>query len=533
MKDVMLFSAEEAAKYESLGCWERLSLGEHLDVIAQAYSDSLALVSGSNRFTYEELRLEADRLGGALLQKGIQPGDFVAVQLPNSSLFVILSFALFKIGAIPIYIMPAHREVELNGIFQKAKPKAYVVCKSYLGFQYEEMVQRLRQNNSSIEIVLFAGLEHDFYADNGLILDGSVTVAAPSSRSLALFLLSGGTTGIPKLIPRTHADYAYNAKASAERCKLDRGSVYLTVLPAGHNFPLGCPGLLGTLLNGGKVVMAATSSPDEVFPLIEQEQATVTALVPALVNLWLQALSWNESDISSLKLLQIGGSPLDRGLAERVTPELGCTLQQVFGTAEGFESYTSLDDPQEIIWNTQGKPLSPYDDVKIVDDNGLALGPGMVGELYIKGPYSIRGYYNEDEHNLKSFTADGYYKSGDLATFTPGGNLKITGRIKEQINRAGEKIAASEVEAYLNSLPGIESSAVVGVPDEKLGERICAIIRSDMTLSLKHVHDFFREQGIAQFKFPDQLERVSKWPLTGVGKIDKKELQKMFGQKAS
>lgn len=533
MKDVTLFSTEDAAKYEFLGCWERLSLGEHLDCLAQAHPDRHALVFGSNRFTYEDLRLEADRLAGALLQKGIQPGDFIAVQLPNSSLFVVLSFALFKIGAIPIYIMPAHREVELSGIFQKAKPKAYVVCKHYLGFQYEEMVQRLQQNNSSIEIVLFADPDADFYADNGLISDVAVTVAAPSSRSLALFLLSGGTTGIPKLIPRTHADYAYNAKASAERCKLDEDSVYLTVLPAGHNFPLGCPGLLGTLLKGGKVVMAATSSPDEVFPLIEQEQVTVTALVPALVNLWLKALSWNESDISSLKLLQVGGSPLDRGLAERVTSELGCTLQQVFGTAEGFESYTSPDDPQDVIWDTQGKPLSPFDDVKIVDNDGNILGPGAVGELYIKGPYSIRGYYNEYEHNLKSFTADGYYKSGDLATFTPCGNLKITGRIKEQINRAGEKIAAAEVESYLNALPGVESSAVIAVPDEKLGERIGAVIRSDMELSLKHVHDFFRELGVAQYKFPDQLERVTKWPLTGVGKIDKKELLKLFGKKTA
>ena len=204
----------------------------------------------------------------------------------------------------------------------------------------------------------------------------------------------------------------------------------------------------------------------------------------------------------------------------------------MFGTAEGFESYTSPDDPQDVIWDTQGKPLSPFDDVKIVDNDGKILGPGAVGELYIKGPYSIRGYYNEDEHNLKSFTADGYYKSGDLATFTPCGNLKITGRIKEQINRAGEKIAAAEVESYLNAFPGVESSAVIAVPDEKLGERIGAVIRSDMELSLKHVHDFFRKLGVAQYKFPDQLERIMKWPLTGVGKIDKKELLRLVVKRA-
>jgi yersiniabactin salicyl-AMP ligase len=528
MKEGTLFSPEDAEKYESLGCWEQLSLGEHLDCFAQAYSDREALIFGGERFTYEELRREADRLARALLQKGVRPGDFVAVQLPNSSLFVILSFALFKMGAIPIYTMPAHREAELSGIFQKAKPKAYVVCKKYLGFQYAEMAERLRRNNPSVEIVLFADPDADFYAANNLAEEASMAVAVPSSRSLALFLLSGGTTGIPKLIPRTHADYAYNAKTSAYRCKLDQNSVYLTVLPAGHNFPLGCPGWLGTFFKGGKVVMASTPSPDETFLLIEQEKVTITALVPALVNLWLQALEWNGADISSLELLQVGGSPLDRMLAERIFSELGCTLQNVFGTAEGFESYTSPDDHQDVILNTQGKPLSPYDDVKIVDDDGNFLDQGCIGELYIKGPYSIRGYYNADEHNEKDFTNDGYYKTGDMGLFTDGGNLKITGRKKEQINRAGEKIATSEVESYLNALPGVESSAVIAVPDEKLGEKICAAIRSDRELSLKHVHDFFRELGVAQYKFPDQLKRVASWPLTGVGKVDKKELLKLF-----
>ncbi len=525
------FSDSDVELYEKLGYWEKLSLGEELERAVLRYGNKVALIEKNRRLSYAQLNDEANKLAHSFLGLGLQNGDNVAIQLTNSICFVVTCFALFKIGVVPVLTMPAHREKELNGIFAIAQPKAYIFSKSYLGFEYSAMAERIQKNNPCITHLIIDDPDKDFYQSNNLSIEENLELSPPAHENMALLLLSGGTTGIPKLIPRTHADYAYKAKASAIRCGMDAGSVFLAALPVGHNFPLASPGILGTLFTGGTVVLSSTASPDETFPLIAREKVTITALVPSLVNLWLQALEWDDTDISSLEVLLVGGSPLDANLAKRIRPEMNCTLQQVFGTAEGFLSYTSLDDPEEIVLTTQGKPLSPHDNVRIVDENLNDVNDGEVGEMILKGPYSIRGYYKAPEQNKKDFTKDNFYRTGDLAYFTKDGNLIVIGRIKEQINRAGEKIAAAEIESYLNGYPEIETSVLIALPDEELGERSCAVIISSKEVELRELHDFLRNLGVAQYKFPDQLERVDTFPLTSVGKIDKKSLVNMFSDK--
>nr|WP_316043585.1 AMP-binding protein [Actinomadura sp. CNU-125] len=215
----------------------------------------------------------------------------------------------------------------------------------------------------------------------------------PAPADVGVFLLSGGTTGLPKLIPRTHRDYVYNLEASAKVCGFGPGTVYLVVLPAAHNFALACPGILGVLATGGTVVLAPSGSPDEAFPLIERERATVCAVVPPIALLWLDAVSWAEEDVSSLELLQVGGAKFAAERAAEVPETLGCRVQQVFGMAEGLLNYTRLDDPRDIVEQSQGRPLSPADEIRIVDENGADVAPGEIGELLTRGPYTLRGYY--------------------------------------------------------------------------------------------------------------------------------------------
>ncbi|WP_294463437.1 AMP-binding protein, partial [uncultured Ruminobacter sp.] len=238
-----------------------------------------------------------------------------------------------------------------------------------------------------------------------------------------------------------------------------------------------------------------------------------------------------EPDLSSLKVLQVGGARLDPQDAVVIQKRFGCRLQQVFGTAEGLICCTRLDDSDDAVVNSQGKPISPYDNCVIVDDNDRPLPQGEIGELLVKGPYTIHEYYRAGEKNLTAFNAEGYYRMGDLVRMRDDGNFEVRGRIKEQINRAGEKIAAAEVETLLLEHPCIESCAVVPVKDEVLGERICAFaIGEEMNLS--EVRDYLREKGLALFKLPDQLVFIDSWPLTAVGKIDKKRLSVMGGEAA-
>ncbi|HYT38621.1 MAG TPA: AMP-binding protein, partial [Acidimicrobiia bacterium] len=349
----------------------------------------------------------------------------------------------------------------------------------------------------------------------------------PDPADVAFFLLSGGTTGLPKLIPRTHDDYAYNVRASAELCRFGPDTVYLVALPAAHNFPLGCPGLMGTLAAGGRVVMAPSPRPDDALGVVEAEQVTITALVPALAIRWLEANADERFDLSSLELLQVGGARLVPEVARRIGPALGCRVQQVFGMAEGLLNYTRVDDPDDVVVETQGRPLSPADEILVVGPDGEPVPDGEPGELLTRGPYTIRGYYRAEAHNASAFTADGFYRTGDIVRLHPSGNLSVEGRAKDLINRGGEKISAEEIENLLLAHPAVREAAAVAMPHPVLGEQTCAYLalRPDEALDLAALSAYLDGRGVARFKWPERLEIVDALPVTNVGKVDKKKLR--------
>ncbi len=351
--------------------------------------------------------------------------------------------------------------------------------------------------------------------------------AEPDSRGVAAFLLSGGTTGLPKLIARTHDDYTYNAKRSGEVSGFDEDTVYLVSLPAGHNFPLACPGLLGALLAGGRVVMLPSPEPVRAFGVIAAEGVTHTAVVPAVAQRWLDEYAGGSFDLSSLRVLQVGGARLAEEVARTVRPVLGCTLQQVFGMAEGLLNYTRLDDPEEVVVTTQGRPMCPDDEVQLVDPSDRPVPDGELGSLLTRGPYTPRGYYRAAAQNARAFTTDGWYRSGDICRFVAGGNLVVEGRDKDMINRGGEKISAEEIENLTYQLPAVQQVAAVAMPDPGLGERVCLYVvpRPGAEVSLDDVRHSMEQRGVAAFKLPDRLVLCGELPVTKVGKIDKLALR--------
>jgi 2,3-dihydroxybenzoate-AMP ligase len=412
----------------------------------------------------------------------------------------------------------------------------YAVPRQPAGSEISVLAESVRASNPALRHVLTTG--EDPAGDDPFRLLGGAHLpaadpagageeppAAADPADVALLLLSGGTTGTPKLIPRTHGDYAYNVLATAEVCGLDQDSVYLAALPAAHNFALGCPGVLGTLAAGGTVVLAADADPGQAFRLVEQEGVTITALTPPLLKLWLAEAAWSGHDLSSLRTLQVGGARLGRADAARVGPELGCRLQQVFGMAEGLLCLTRDDDPDDLVLATQGRPLSPADEIRVVGDDGHDVPPGEPGQLLTRGPYTVRGYYGAAEQNATAFTADGWFRTGDLVRTTPTGHLVVEGRIKDVVNRGGEKVPAAEVEDHLTAHPRVAQAALVGVPDPLLGERTCACVVPDGDApGLADLACFLRDRGLAAYKVPDRLEIVDALPRTGAGKVDKRRL---------
>jgi 2,3-dihydroxybenzoate-AMP ligase len=517
---------ETADRYRSEGYWRGTPLLDEVLAPLRSAPERVVLVDERRRLDGGEVLDAVDARAAGLAETGLSSGERVVLQLRNDVDFVLTFLAMLRLGAIPVMALPAHRRAELSHVAEVAEASAIAVPAPDGDFDHVALAGEVADLVPSIRSILV----------DGHVVDGDDVDApgvrppevSPDPSDVALFLLSGGTTGLPKLIPRTHDDYAYNVRASSELCGFDVSTVYLVALPAGHNFPLGCPGLLGALLRGGRVVMAHSPAPGRVFPIIGAERVTTTAVVPAVAIQWMDAAEQADGALDSLELLQVGGARLNPEAAARVHERLGCRLQQVFGMAEGLLNYTRLDDPDDVVITTQGRPMSPADEVRIVDEGGADVPAGQVGELLTRGPYTLRGYYRAPDHNRRSFTRDGFYRSGDLVRRDASGNLVVEGRAKDHINRGGEKISAEEVENHLLAHPAVRNVAAVGVPDPVLGERVgvFAVTRAPLTLDALRVH--FDERGVARFKHPERLELVDELPVTSVGKIDKAALRSRF-----
>ncbi len=523
-----------AQQYQQAGYWTAQTIPQMLEASAQDYPDHIALVAGEQQWTYRALSDQVNALATGFQQKlKLQSGDKAVLHLPNIGEFYLSFFALLKIGVQPVLALPAHRQYEIRYFCHFTQAKVLITAPQ-IGVDTADIAHNIAAELPTLETIVWAGdksakpansveLDSLFLPENGLLTE--TTCEPDTEQDFAFFQLSGGTTGTPKLIPRTHSDYLYSVRASNEVCHFSSQTRYLCVLPAAHNFPLSSPGALGCFMAGGTVVLSPDSSPQTAFQLIEKHRITVAALVPPLALLWLDEAQRTQYDISSLQVLQVGGARFSESAAKRVKPTLNCTLQQVFGMAEGLVNYTRLDDPESVIVSTQGRPMSVADDILVVNEMGEPVPQGIAGMLCTRGPYTIRGYYNAPEHNQRAFISGGYYRTGDVVVLTKDGNLQVVGRDKEQINRGGEKIAAQEIENHLMAHETVHDAAVIAIPDDYLGERSCAaLVCLEQKPKPIEIKRFLRSRGLADFKIPDRVIFVDVLPKTPVGKINKNKL---------
>ncbi|UYA58811.1 2,3-dihydroxybenzoate-AMP ligase (siderophore biosynthesis) [Pectobacterium sp. F1-1] len=519
---------ELAQRYREKGYWVGLPLTDAWERHLTTQPDAVAVVCGERQWSYRELDRQASALASRLTESGLRCGDTALVQLPNVAEFYLTFFALLKMGVAPVNALFSHNKLELLSYATQIEPRLLIASAEHPLFGNGEFLDRLQTQVPRLQTVVMLGdspLGHSL--SDWLQPRTSASQYQPSaSGQVAFFQLSGGSTGTPKLIPRTHDDYYYSVRRSVEICELTPQTRYLCALPAPHNFPLSSPGSLGVFYAGGRVVLAPDPGAMTCFPLIERHQIDITSLVPPAAALWIQAAEQFGGALHSLKILQVGGAKLSEAVARRIPAVLGCQLQQVLGMAEGLVNYTRLDDSDEHIFTTQGYPMSPDDEVKVLDIDGNPVPRGEAGLLATRGPYTFRGYYRSPEHNARAFDSEGFYHSGDVVQMTEDGYLRVVGREKDQINRGGEKIAAEEIENLLLKHDGILHAALVSMPDPIMGEKSCAfLVVSDPTLKAITLRKYLRNQGIAEFKLPDRFEMIDTLPVTPVGKIDKKSLR--------
>jgi 2,3-dihydroxybenzoate-AMP ligase len=516
-----------AARYRGAGHWRGETLGAMLRQSARQCGDRVAVVDGQTRWSYAELDERADRLSAGFRRVGLRAGDRVMVQLPNIAEFISVVFGLFRAGLVPVYALPAHRHTEIEHFTRTSGAVACIVADTYGGFDYRGLADDVRSRVPHLEHIIVAGDAGPFIPLDDLAATAADGRDLATPEQVAFLQLSGGSTGLSKLIPRTHDDYLYSVRESADICQLDTSSVYLAALPIAHNYPMSSPGFLGALFAGSAVVLSPSPAPDVAFPLIERERVTITGLVPPLALVWEQAARTTPHDLSSLRVLQVGGAKLTAELARRLRATFAATtLQQVFGMAEGLVNYTRLDDDEWHLVETQGRPISPDDEVMIVDDRGQPVADGTPGHLLTRGPYTIRAYYNAPEADAAAFTPDGFYRTGDIVSRTADGYLQVLGRANDMINRGGEKVSADEIEDHLIAHPQVHDAAVVALPDPYLGERTCAVIvpRGEAPRGVA-IKAWVRSRGLAAYKIPDQVVFVDAFPETAVGKVSRKDIR--------
>ncbi len=527
-----------ARRYVAAGIWQRTNLADALGLRARSDGERVFIFDRDGSLTYREVDRLAGQLAAELQALGLRRNDIVLMQLPNTREFVLLFFAFHRIGAVPVLCLPAHRRFEMEHFAKITGAVAHVFQQGFRGFDFAGMSAQIQASTPTLRhrISIGNGTESDVtWVGPWLRRAAEVgdTVQLPATPpvdpfDVAFMLLSGGTTGVPKLIPRTHADYLFNARECARALDWNSETIYVVGLPAAHNFVLGAPGLIAILAAGGSVALAASTDVDDLFSTIERTRANVLPVTPALLITLLDSPKRRDYDLGTLAQICVGG--------QRMLPELFDRLLaafpqvepiHAFGMAEGLTNLSRPGDPLTTRRETQGRPASSLDEIRIVDADGSDVIDGAIGELITRGPYTIRGYFRNAEHNRSAFTADGFYRTGDLVRIHESGNLIVEGRKKDLINRGGEKISAEEVENLILAHDKVQRVAVVAMPCPVMGERSCAFVvtKHDASLTLAEINEFLLSKQIARFKLPERLEVVDSFPCTAMGKVSKKALR--------
>ena len=545
LEGVVKFPPEFAKRYRDKGYWEDRTIAHQFADIFKKHANRTAIVCGERKWSYAELDRDSTRLALNLVDLGLKPLDRVVLQLPNVAEFAILYFALQKIGAIPIMALATHRYRELSQFVQLSGAVACVAIDATKDYDYRELLTRVMGENKGVTHGIVLGA-----ATGGLLSLADLIARRPMAKPDALdglnnrldptdpavFQLSGGTTGIPKLIPRTHNDYIYNSKTACTVTGVAVGKVLLDVLPLAHNLPLACPGMQGFLISGGTVVLSTSVRGEDVFRIVETHKVTHIHVVPALLIRWINDPKIAGYDLGSLEFIQSGGQRLQPEVRRR-TRELipSVFVQENFGMAEGMLMFVRKDDPEDVRMETVGLPISPDDEVRLLDDDDNIVKFGEVGEFCCRGPYTLRGYFGTPEHNARAFTSDGFYRSGDLMRQHLSGRYMVEGRKKDLINRGGEKISAEEIENLILTHPAVQNVACVPYPDNVLGERMCACIipKKGRTLSFEDLIAHLEKEEMAKHKLPERLEVMDDFPLSAFGKVSKKTLTEELAKKVA
>lgn len=529
------YKKKDVDKYSQNGWWAGLTHGDILDKAAERYPDKEALVDGQQRFTYSQVQEKTNKLALGFIKLGLQPLDRVLLQLPNWAEFIFAFYALQKIGAIPILLIARHRQIEINHLLQLTLANSWIVPERYHKVDYLPIIDEvLKSNPQMAHVVLVRAAHHESFVkfetliQSEQLTDDHLAVLAkrrPDPMQVAHMGPTGGTTGLPKVAPRTHNDYLSRVEYAARACEFNHDDICLVAAPAGHDLTFSMAICL-TIFTFGKLVMLEAYEPQVICQTIERESVSAIVWVPTLAARLTQFDGLKDYDLSSLKKMHCGGGVSSPELIKAVREKLNCVFFNGYGGTEGMSLLTRSHYSLERICNSVGVPTCPHDSYTIVDKNGNPVPPNTPGQLIVKGPGIFSGYYKMPQENQKVFDHNGYFQTGDQALVNDQGDFVLTGRLKEMINRGGESISATDIESLMITHQDISAIAVVPMPDEEMGEKVCAYVqcKPGVELGFQPIISFLKAQGASVLQLPERIEFVDQMPHTTAEKIDKRAL---------
>lgn len=526
------------------GYWHDRTINDELDACLAECPDKLALTAlrldtgAVRRFTYREMGTFADRIAVGLSRLGVGRNDVVAMQLPNWWQFSLLYLACSRIGAVLNPLMPIFRERELSFMLRHGEAKVLVVPRTFRNFDHEAMARGLKASLPSLQriIVIDGGGEDDFDAlltvpewekqpDARTIL----TRDRPGPDDITQLIYTSGTTGEPKGAMHSANTLMANILPYAERLKLGKTDIVLMASPMAHQTGF-MYGLMMPIMLRASVVLQDVWEPTKAADVIRQEGVTFTmASTPFLTDLT-RVVAETGKGVPSLKTFLCAGAPIPGPLVEQARGVLGVKIVSAWGMTEnGAVTLIRLDDDDLLAFTTDGSAL-PGVEVKIIDEGGTTLPPGQVGRLVVRSCSNFGGYLKRQQWNATD--SDGWFDTGDLARMDANGYIRISGRSKDVIIRGGENIPVVEVEALLYKHPTVAQVAIVAYPDERLGERACAIVvpKPGQTLDFAEMTAFLKSRKLAVQYIPERLILRDAMPTTPSGKIQKFRLREMLGK---
>jgi non-ribosomal peptide synthetase component E (peptide arylation enzyme) len=541
IQGVTYHSARQVDTHRASGAWVWSTFGDLLRDAARTCGKRDFIIAEDGALTFAMLDRRSESVAAALLQMGLALGDRAIFQVGTVKELVVALFGCFKAGVVPVCTLPQYREIEIGQLTRLAGARAYFAQSDFSpSFDLAAFARRMMAEHDSLQhLIVLRGaagpgahsleeMAERYPRDEARAI---TRTADPAPGDVAMFQLSGGSTGVPKIIPRMHAEYLGSAAAWNARHELTAADTSLWALPLIHNAGM-IVMLAPSLLRQSTLVIRARFEVRDFLGAIARHRVSYTGSIGPIAPSIIDLPDAESFDVSSLRLA------FTLARADGLEGRIGIPSQQMYGITEGMLMACVPDAGREARHRSIGWPTGIGDEVRLLAPGTEREVPlGAAGEFCFRGPHTLCAYYNAPEITAESFTSDGFFRTGDLVRASEiDGRVHyfFEGRLKDNISRGGEKFGAEEVESLIVAHPAVNDARVVAMPDPMMGERACAFV------IVKAGHDcptvgtlgaFLHGKGLAKFKLPERIEVIAEFPVTRVGKVDKQALRKIIAAK--